>query len=145
MGRRGFDAERDLVRKLWKCGFAVIRGPASGSRIKRAVCPDVVAIKNRNVFVFEVKKRSKYDSIYLDKEQVLKLVEFARRAGGEAFIAVKISNNPWKFIPVNKLVDVGSSYKVPRDEIEAGLDIDDLVRMCDTFIPLTSYKKRSSY
>ncbi|HIC99009.1 MAG TPA: Holliday junction resolvase, partial [Pyrodictiaceae archaeon] len=38
---RGFEAERDLARRLWQKGFAVIRAPASGAKTKHYVYPDL--------------------------------------------------------------------------------------------------------
>ena len=140
---RGYEAERELVRKLWRRGFAVVRGPASGAKVRKAVYPDVVAIKNRHVLVFEVKKRSRLESIYLDKEQVAKLREFARRAGGDAFIAIKISGMPWRFVSVERLVDTGGSYKVSHEEIEKGLSFNDLMALVETTIPLTEFANKN--
>lgn len=121
----GISAERELVVKLWKLGFAVIRGPASGAKIKRGVYPDVVAIKNRHVFVFEVKKRSKLDHIYIDKDQIEKLKEFARRAGGEALIATKITElKIWKAIPIELVKEVSANkVRVDREVIEQAQEL----------------------
>lgn len=123
---RGLNAERELVKKLWKMGFAVIRGPASGSRIKKGVYPDIVVIKNRHIFVFEVKKRSKPSPIYIDKDQIEKLKEFARRAGGEALIAVKISSlRTWKVVPLTHINEhpTTAKIKIDRDIIEKAEDL----------------------
>jgi Holliday junction resolvase len=103
--RKGTEAERELVKKLWKMGFAVIRGPASGAKIRHAIYPDIVAIKNCKVFVFEVKKRKELKSIYIDSRQLQKVLEFARRAGGEALIAIKIDSlKSWKVLEVSKIL-----------------------------------------
>ncbi len=81
---------------LWEKGWAVIRGPASGGGSKARIQPDIVAVKNRKILVFEVKKaRSK--PVYLDPGQVLGLIEWARRAGGDAWIAVRIAGDGWRF------------------------------------------------
>jgi len=123
--RRGFHAERELVQKLWKMGFAVIRGPASGAKIKSGIYPDVVAIKDGKIFVFEVKERKDIASIYVDKRQVEKIKEFAIRAGGEALIAVKIASvKSWKVINIDSLTDFnGSKFKIPKDAIESAEDL----------------------
>lgn len=123
---RGFRAERDLVTKLWARGFAVMRAPASGSKVKRAAYPDVVAIRKGHVAVFEVKSRSKEENIYIEKEQVDKLVEFATRAGGKAYIAVKVAGSDWVFIPVELLEPTASGYKVSREILARGLNIEQL-------------------
>uniref|UniRef100_A0A7J3QDM2 Crossover junction endodeoxyribonuclease Hjc n=1 Tax=Ignisphaera aggregans TaxID=334771 RepID=A0A7J3QDM2_9CREN len=124
---RGFRAERELVTKLWKMGFAVIRGPASGAKIRRSIYPDVVAIKDRKIFVFEVKVRSKPSSIYIDRNQLSKVIEFARRASGEALLAIRITSlKIWKAIPVNEInIDSATSnrIKVSRDVIDRSEDL----------------------
>lgn len=125
---RGYTAERELVTKLWKMGFAVMRAPASGSKIKKAKYPDVVAIKSCKVLVFEVKSRSKIDNIYIDEEQIRKLREFADRAGGQAFIAIKISGGVWKAIELERLEKLGSTYKVGRDILLNSKELDEVLR-----------------
>jgi Holliday junction resolvase len=120
--KRGVQAERELVKKLWRMGFAVIRGPASGSRIKKAIYPDIVAIKNSKVFVLEVKKRKELRSCYLDSNQLLKIAEFAKRAGGEALVAIKIDSlRVWKVLEVSKIVPQGTipkRIKVDKEVID---------------------------
>ncbi len=120
--KRGVQAERELVKKLWRMGFAVIRGPASGSRIKKAIYPDIVAIKNSKVFVLEVKKRKELRSCYLDSNQLLKIAEFAKRAGGEALVAIKIDSlRVWKVLEVSKIVPQGAipkRIKVDKEVID---------------------------
>uniref|UniRef100_A0A7C5YYA1 Crossover junction endodeoxyribonuclease Hjc n=1 Tax=Ignisphaera aggregans TaxID=334771 RepID=A0A7C5YYA1_9CREN len=124
---RGFRAERELVTKLWKMGFAVIRGPASGAKIRRSIYPDVVAIKDRKIFVFEVKVRSKPSSIYIDRNQLSKVIEFARRASGEALLAIRITSlKIWKAIPFNEInIDSATSnrIKISRDVIDRSEDL----------------------
>lgn len=124
---RGFRAERELVARLWKMGFAVMRGPASGARIKRGVYPDIIAIKDRKVFVIEVKVRSRPSSVYVDREQVDKLLEFARRASGEAIIAIRIASlKTWKAVPIIEADFVQSSssrVKIARSTIDESEDL----------------------
>ena len=115
---RGYRAERDLVIRLWRLGFAVLRAPASGAKIKRADYPDIVAIKHGKVAVFEVKSRRELSTIYIEEEQLRKLKTFTERAGGKAYIAVKIPRIEWKFIPIEKLEKTPKGrYKVCKDMI----------------------------
>lgn len=93
--RRGFQAERELVKKLWDHGFAVIRAPASGSGARRFFYPDIVAIYHGKIFVIEVKYRSSNDPIYISKDKIDKLLDFAKRANARVFIAIKIRNRGW--------------------------------------------------
>ncbi len=129
--RIGFQHERELAIKLWKMGFAVMRAPASGAKASRTKYPDLVAMRNGKIFVFEVKTREKPSTIYIDRGQVMKVIEFARRAGGLAFIAVKIRDgSQWRFIPVDKLsMTPSGNYKLGADEILQGLTLDDLKRL----------------
>lgn len=125
--RRGFAYERELARELWSRGFACIRAPASGAKVRRAQ-PDLVAMKNGVILVFEVKTRRREGHVYIDAGQVEKLLEFARRAGGLAFIAVKIlDGRGWRFVPAGRLSETGGgSFKVGLGEVERGLRLRDL-------------------
>lgn len=127
--RRGFSHERDLVVKLWKKGFAVIRAPASGSKTKRTVYPDIVAIRDGIVLVFEVKTIGRVRDIYIESRQIEKLVEFARRAGGSGYVAIKIiGSGEWRFIPIDKLVKTaGGRFKVSKEVVENGVRLKELI------------------
>ncbi|MDK6027786.1 Holliday junction resolvase Hjc [Ignisphaera sp. 4213-co] len=119
----GTSAERELVKKLWKMGFAVIRGPASGAKIKRGIYPDVVAIKDSKIFVFEVKRRKEPKTVYIEMSQILKTIEFAKRAGGEALLAIKIDSlKSWKVIELTQFLSAsmnsGKRIKISRDVID---------------------------
>lgn len=142
--RRGFSHERDLVIKLWKKGFAVIRAPASGSKAKRMVYPDVVAIRNGITIVFEVKSSSRARDIYIDSKQIHKLIEFAKRAGGFSYIAIKlIGTGEWRFVSTDMLVKTASGrFKVSREAIEKGLSLKELVSITGKFKKLDEFLNR---
>lgn len=123
---RGYRAERELVTQLWRRGFAVMRAPASGAKIKKAKYPDVVAIRKGRVAVFEVKSRSHEETVYIEREQVLKMIEFAERAGGKAYAAIKISGKDWVFVPAEQLEPTNSGYRVGKDALTRGLSLDQL-------------------
>ncbi|MCS7108124.1 MAG: Holliday junction resolvase Hjc [Sulfolobales archaeon] len=126
---KGYVAERELVIKLWKLGFAVMRAPASGAKIKKAKYPDLIAIKSSKVLVFEVKSRSKAESIYINGEQIRKLRDFADRAGGHAFIVVKISGDKWRAISLEQLEKVNdNTYKISKDALLSSKHLDELLR-----------------
>ncbi|RLG80153.1 MAG: Holliday junction resolvase [Thermoprotei archaeon] len=139
--KRGFAHERDLVVKLWKRGFAVMRAPASGSKARRTKYPDVVAILNHRVFVFEVKTTSKERPIYIDKRQVDKVREFAKRAGGYAFIAVKVvGSGTWRFIPLKDLEQTTrGNYKIPCEKLVNALRIPDVIALARETKKLDEY------
>lgn len=123
--RAGIQQERDLALRLWKMGFAVVRGPASGARTKRILYPDLVAIRAGKVYAFEVKTRVSRKPVYVEKHQVEKLLEFVKRAGGRAFIAVKIvGETEWKLVPIDVLKDSGGkSYRVDEESLSRSLSI----------------------
>lgn len=124
-------------------GFAAIRGPASGAKVKRSVYPDVVAIRNGLVLVFEVKYRKKIETVYLPRNQVEKLLEFARRAGGIALIAIKISElHEWRVIPVEKLEPIDDKFRIPRSVIEESPRLNDYISPMLTHT-LDKYLERS--
>jgi len=127
-GRAGVQHERDLALRLWKLGFAVIRGPASGAKAKRILYPDLVAIRSGSVYIFEVKTRVREEPIYIEKSQVEKLVEFARRSGGKAFIAVKIvGSSGWKLVPIDMLRPTrGGNYRIDEDIFTKALTLKDI-------------------
>lgn len=129
--RRGFAHERDFARRLWSLGFAVIRAPASGSKTKRTVYPDIVAIMNREVFVFELKTCSRERTVYIPKLQVDKLREFLKRSGGRGFIAIKIiGSGKWRLVPLDELEETtGGNYKVPIDKFRKGITLRDLLSL----------------
>jgi len=116
--RRGFSAERELARLLWSRGFAVVRGPASGARGRHVVYPDLVAIYQGNIYVFEVKYRHSLP-IYIQKEQINRLLEFARRAAGEPYIAVKLPRRGWYIVPVENAVETRNGYKISEEILES--------------------------
>ncbi len=132
--RRGFSHERDLLMKLWKKGFAVMRAPASGAKARRFAVPDLVAIRNGVVLVFEVKTMREERDLYVPVHQVSKLIEFVKRSGGYAFIAVKIVGHGmgWRFIPIDKIEKTpAGNYKVSVKLFSSGLTIRDLVVLAE--------------
>ena len=134
-------AERELVRKLWRLGFAAIRGPASGAKVKHSVYPDVVAIRNGLVLVFEVKYRRKPETIYISQRQITKIIEFARRAGGIALIAIKIGElGEWRIVPVDQLEVSNNMFRISREVLETSPKLHDYLLAMITR-KLTSYKQ----
>ncbi|MEM2014258.1 MAG: Holliday junction resolvase Hjc [Desulfurococcaceae archaeon] len=141
--RRGFFHERDLVRRLWEHGFAVIRAPASGSRVKHLVYPDIVALYKGKAIIAEVKSMSKPRAIYIEKSRVEKLQEFASRASGEAFIAVKIVGaGEWFFVPIDRLIDAGSTYKITPEILQNSIKLEALVSIVKGVRRLTEFPGR---
>lgn len=141
--RRGFAHERDLVRRFWSYGFAAVRAPASGSKVKRVVYPDVVAVYKGRVIAAEVKTIRKPRCVYIDKNRVEKLREFATRAGGSAYIAVKVvGTGEWVFVPIENLVDTGKSFKITPEMLAQGIKLEALVSTIKGVRKLTEFARK---
>jgi Holliday junction resolvase len=127
--RRGFQKERDLVRKLWDMGFATIRAPASGAKARKTYQPDIIAAKNNRIFVIEVKTRRSTDTIYIDQYQVQKVEEWVKRAGSNAkgFIAVYFDRKQgWRFVPLDSAFRTESGgVKISKEDAEKFLTLDE--------------------
>jgi Holliday junction resolvase len=100
--RRGFAAERRLVKMLEARGWRAFRVPTSGTGYS---LPDVFAVNNRErrLAAFEVKSTVE-DHILVDVFQVRKLLSFLgafKLYRGEAVIAVWFIDNGWVFRAVD--------------------------------------------
>jgi len=128
---RGFSHERDLARRFFRLGFAVMRAPASGSKAKRLIYPDLIAIKDGNIFAFEIKTTSKPRYIYIPKHQIDKLVEFCKRANALPLIAVKIIGKVgWRFIKLEYLdITKSGNYKIIPSVIYNGMTFNDILSL----------------
>jgi Holliday junction resolvase len=128
--RRGFEHERELARRLFKEGFAVLRAPASGAKVFRLIYPDVVAIFKGRVLVFEVKAYSSLRVVYIDTRRYERLMTFAERAGGEAYLAFKlIGTGEWRLVPFSKLEKTRSGvYRCDIGQLEIAEKLEDVIR-----------------
>ena len=105
---RGKAAELQLAKLLWKRGYAVMRAPGSGKKYKKLKPPDIMAVKRIDgelkVLIFEVKYRERPMTVYIADYTFNTLKEYARRAGGEAYIAIKVKG--WQrfiAVPIDEL------------------------------------------
>ena len=71
--RKGYYAERELVKKLRRYGFRAVRVPMSAP--SGEPLPDVFATKGDCILAFEVKAPNA-DRAYFKRDQVKKLFEF---------------------------------------------------------------------
>jgi len=110
--RRGISEERELVHKLEAKGFAVLRAPASGSRIKFDR-PDIIAGRKGFIIALEVKSTSKR-TFYIKNESVNQLVRFSKRFGANPLMAVKFKrrHRRWFLINPGNLARTKKGYKV---------------------------------
>ncbi len=124
---KGVRGERELINLLWSYGYAALRAPASGAA-SRTPRPDILAgnAKLRRHLAFELKVTHK-KSLYVSKDQIAGLVEFARRFGCKPYLGVKFTakRQPWIFIPVRHLRPASKSFKVtPEIAAEDGISLE---------------------
>ncbi len=126
----GLRAERELARKLWSRGLAVVRGPASGAGARRLFYPDLVVMYRGFVAVLEVKARSRPEGITLTADRVSRLFEFARRAGARVFLAVKLRGAGWRFVELEEgLRGPDGAVRVSAEQLRRGLDLEAFTRL----------------
>lgn len=110
--KRGYEAERELVRKLRINGFKAVRVPVSAP--SGEPLPDVFATKGDFLLAFEV-KAPRAERAYFPREQVEKLFQFLNFfepfTKKMAIVAAKFPRR-WVF----KMVEKPDDYVVSRDE-----------------------------
>lgn len=119
--KRGYEAERELVKTLRLHGFRAVRVPVSAP--SNEPLPDVFATKGDCLVAFEV-KAPRAERAYFRREQVKKLFEFLDFFGTYrrklAVLGVKF---PYKW--VFKLVDKLDDYVIHKRE-ESSFKLDKL-------------------
>jgi Holliday junction resolvase len=102
MKKRGYDAERELVKMLRAVGFSALRVPVSAP--SNEPLPDVFAIRGNTIMAFEVKCQERY--AYYKRKQISKLHEFLEihkiYPNRLAVIAAKFKYKGWFFMVTNK-------------------------------------------
>lgn len=114
--RRGFKEERELVNRLEKLGFAVLRAPASGSGTK-SDRPDILAGRKGLYIALEVKTTSRR-ILYVNSESLDQLVRFSDKFGANPYIAVKFkrSGRGWLLLKPGDLEKSCKRYKITLEE-----------------------------
>lgn len=111
--KRGYQAERDLVKKLRELGFKSVRIPVSAPSSEPL--PDVFAVKGDCIIAFEVKAPAR-GRAYFPKEQVKKLFDFLSMFDVYPNrIPVLAARFPHKW--VLKRVEVIGDYSIDRNEV----------------------------
>ncbi|MFQ5891647.1 MAG: Holliday junction resolvase Hjc [Candidatus Methanofastidiosia archaeon] len=106
--KKGRKAERFVVEKLWKRGYAAVKIPGSGRAYKRPH-PDVVAGNGRNYFTIEVKV-TQNDYKYFPKKEVEDLKSFSEIFGAKALFAVRFKGK-WRLFETFDLGKTKKGYK----------------------------------
>ncbi|MEM0050243.1 MAG: endonuclease [Candidatus Bathyarchaeia archaeon] len=113
MKKRGYQAERDLVKKLRDLGFKSVRIPVSAS--SGEPLPDVFAVKSDCIMAFEV-KAPRDRRAYFPRDQVKKLFDFLSMFDSYPNrIAVLVAKFPRKWI--FRRIDVIDDYFISADEV----------------------------
>jgi Holliday junction resolvase len=130
---RGIRDERELVNRLWKYGFAVLRSPASGSATKFPR-PDIIAGNSELRLQLAIEVKTAWGkTIYISKESFDQLTAFAKLFGCQPVFALKFKGqrkHPWIIISPKKLkaTDQGN-YKVTlRSALLTGIDLENFVK-----------------
>lgn len=127
MSKKGSKEERDLVRMLWKEGFAAMRAPSSGSATNNPL-PDVIAGNSKKYLAIEVKSTS-LERIYINKEQIDALEEFSRIFGAQPIIGAKFNYTKWRFLKPKELqITRNNNYRIDKNHaLLNGIEFDELV------------------
>lgn len=110
--KKGTDAERDLIHKFWKDGWAAARIAGSGSM--KYPSPDIIAGRNGTLYVIECKTTADKKQ-YLERKEIEELREFARITAAMAYVAVKFKGKDWRFYPLNSLKATEKNYVITEE------------------------------
>lgn len=123
----GSDAERDVLTKFWRVGWAAVRSAGSGS--SRWPSPDLIVGNKIRTLAIECKK-TKNTKKYIKKAEINQLNEFALAFGAEAWVAVKFYHEPWLFVSLAELKEKKESYLISVDSAKLiGLLFEELVEI----------------
>ncbi|MFH1327729.1 MAG: Holliday junction resolvase Hjc [Candidatus Bathyarchaeota archaeon] len=126
--RKGIAEERDLVNKLDRLGFAVLRAPASGSRTKLDR-PDIIAGRVGLHLALEVKSTHQ-KTLYVKKESIHQLMRFAEKFGAKGLLAIKFKHQcpDWILLDPSLLTPTEKGYKINlKSAIKTGIGLEALV------------------
>ncbi len=114
--KKGANAERELIRKLWSLGFASSRIAGSGSTSLPA--PDLIAFGKNKRLAFESKA---WSGAYLSipKGQMEELEEWCERADAQFYIAWKVPREGWLFLGKDAFSATGKNYVISKKKAES--------------------------
>ena len=123
---RGTQDERELVRLLWKSGFAVLRAPASGASTQMPR-PDMVAGNSEKGVQVAIEVKTTHNKrLYVAHESLSQLVAFAQRFGCKPILAIKFKGRgkSWLFLEPHQLsMTPALNFKITLDEaLKNGID-----------------------
>ncbi len=113
---KGISYERELIHMFWKTGeWAAMRVAGSGS-IKYPSA-DILAGNALRKLAIECKS-VKNESVYIPKEDIEQLQEFAKIYGVEPWLAVRFHDTQWHFISMDNLQFTKNSVVITTDNIK---------------------------
>jgi len=110
---KGANAERELMKILYANGFSVLR--SSGSGVNQLPAPDVIALKEGTILLFEC-KAWKGNYIYIELQKMMQLDDFAQRSHGNVIAAWKLPHKGWLFIPRNQLKKTRKHFTISKNK-----------------------------
>jgi Holliday junction resolvase len=99
-GAKGSRTERELLHMFLEISWGAIRIAGSG---KTESAPDLIAGHPGKLLVIECKS-SKKPAIYINKEEILNVMAYSNKFGGEPWYAFRFNHMPWKFVPAHTLL-----------------------------------------
>ena len=97
---KGANAERKLLKRFLAIDWGGVRIAGSGKMNK---APDLILGHPGRLFIVEC-KTSRKSAVYIDRQEILNVIDYANKFGGEPWYAVRFTRMPWKFIPATTLL-----------------------------------------
>ena len=125
--QKGSNAERELIHLFWGTGvWTACRVAGSGSM--KYPAPDIIANKEGMNLAIEC-KATRADQQYLEKREVIELIEYANRAGARPLIAIRFDRTEWKFLNPSDLKETAQSFVASKADVEfKGLSFEELTK-----------------
>jgi len=123
---KGANAERELIEMFSNKGYAAMR--AAGSGVSRFPSADVIASNGKKTFAIE-SKAIKSGYVYLERDKIVKLLEFSQKFGARPYVAVKIKKDDWTFLPAGKIIatESGNFSITKKSAKENGILFENLI------------------
>jgi holliday junction resolvase Hjr len=123
---KGTAAERELIHRFWKSGWAAMRAAGSGST--KYPCPDIIAGNARRKIALECKITKSESYQYLKRKEIEELIDFGKKFGAETYIAVKFSTYNWFFLMLEDLNETELGFAIsPAIAQNKGLLFEELI------------------
>jgi Holliday junction resolvase len=113
---KGANAERELMRLFFREGFSVVRIAGSGTSPLPA--PDIIALKAGRIIAVECKAR-KAKNLAITISQVGELLDWAKKAGSEAFVAWRVPRKGWLFFHPKEMNQTGKFFTLSLKQAQA--------------------------